>query len=194
MGFSLSWAVVETKPKEVVQSELKLQGTGAFEEIPESPYVGASLPKGGYLVVADHEDRLVTPEILEMLSSGAVVTACMVEEHVMVSTASRWQNGKMLWSITHDAGRGIQHLDSQGDLPPEFPTIRDRLQSEQAAAGGDKAGVDHLFDVPIELAYSLTGFRHDHDIEGAGEAPFEVLSSLATPEKKSWIKRLFGNK
>ena len=101
----------------------------------------------------------------------------------------------MVWTVTHDAGKGIQHLAVEGDVPTEFSTIKDRLQSKQKEAGGDKANVDHLFDAPVELAQSLTGFRHDQDIDGADKAPFEVLSSRSVPKKKtSWFKSLFGSK
>jgi hypothetical protein len=34
---------------------------------------------------------------------------------------------------------------------------------------------DYLFDVPAELSKSLTGFRHDEDIEGMEGDAFTVL-------------------
>jgi hypothetical protein len=72
--------------------------------------------------------------------------------------------------------------------------IRDRLFSEQAAAGGKEPDVDHTFDIPVELALSLTGYRHDHDdIPGMSEDPFEVLVSIRPAQKKrSWWRRLIG--
>ena len=69
--------------------------------------------------------------------------------------------------------------------------------SEQQKAGGRKADVDYIFDVPVELAQTLAGYRHDADIPGAGTDPFEVLaetspSAAGRIEKPSFLKRLFG--
>ena len=49
----------------------------------------------------------------------------------------------------------------------------------------------------LELAQTLTGYRHDAEIPGAGNNPFEVLvetspSAAASTERPSFLKRLFG--
>ena len=39
-----------------------------------------------------------------------------------------------------------------------------------------RADVDYRFDIPVELAASLTGFRHDRELPAEmGEEPYEVL-------------------
>ena len=115
----------------------------------------------------------------------------------MVSVATGWKDGQRVWSVTHDAQRDMEHLQTEGELPAVFTSIRDRLRSEQQKAGGRKADVDYIFDVPVELAQTLTGYRHDADIPGAGTDPFEVLaetssSASASTGRPSFLKRLFG--
>jgi hypothetical protein len=150
------------------------------------------------LVVADRSGhRLMRDPILQGLSGGCEVITGDVEEHVMVSIATGWKDGRRVWSVTHDGQRDMEHLQTEGDLPAAFTSIRDRLRSEQQTAGGRKADVDYTFDVPVELAQTLTGYRHDADIPGAGADPFEVLietswSAAASTESPSLWKRFFG--
>ena len=115
----------------------------------------------------------------------------------MVSAAAGWKDGQRVWSVTHDAQRDVEHLQAEGELPAAFAGIREQLCSEQQTAGGRKADVDFIFDVPVKLAQTLTGYRHDADIPGAGADPFEVLtetpaSSASGAGRPSFLKRLFG--
>jgi hypothetical protein len=161
MGFSASWLAVRGKPSTAVLSELGLRGTGEYDDVPDSPHLwGTSLPAGWYLVFANRSDyREDFP--LDRLSSSAELVACFVEEHVMVCAASGWRDGKEVWSIYHESDQSLEHLETKGDLPPVFTSIRDRLAAQQAEEGGDEADVDYFFDVGVEVAETLTGFRHD---------------------------------
>ena len=198
MGYSQSWLAVKGKPPAAVLDALSLRGTGTREEIAESPIVGAELPSGWYLVVTDRSGHpLMREQILERLSAACEVVTGDVEEHVMVSVATGWKDGRRVWSVTHDAQRDMEHLDTHGELPATFSGIRDGLRSKQQAAGGRKADVDYIFDVPVELAKTLTGYRHDADIPGTGGHPFEVLAQTsasppASGERPPFWKRLFG--
>jgi hypothetical protein len=198
MGYSQSWLAVKGKPPTAVLETLGLRGTGTREENAESPIVGAELPSGWYLVVTGRSGhRLMRDQTLQRLSAGCEVVTGDVEEHVMVSVATGWRDGQRVWTVTHDAQRDMEHLQTEGDLPAAFASIRDRLRSEQQKAGGRKADVDYIFDVPVELAQTLTGYRHDADIPGAGTDPFEVLvetssSASASTGRPSFLKRLFG--
>ena len=176
MGFSISWVAVRGKPVSTLWEELGVRPTGERDEFPDFPIAGAELPGDWYLIFADHFDSPFLEEAaLERLSSGGEVVTCAVEEHVMFSEAARWQDGRQIWSIRHDAQEGIKHLEANGELPPTFLSIRNRLTSEQEAAGGERAGVDYIFDIPVELAEALTGFRHDKVLPELGEKPFEAL-------------------
>ena len=177
---------------------LALRGTGTHEETAESPVVGAELPTGWYLVVAgDLGHRLMGDPTVQRLSAGCDVVTGDVEEHAMVSVATGWKDGQRVWSVTHDGQQDMYHLQTEGELPAAFTDIRDRLRSEQHAAGGRKVTVDFIFDVPVELAQALTGYRHDADIPGARADPFEVLVEIpsgasASTSRSSFLRRLFG--
>ena len=194
MGFSMSWAAVRGGTPQAVHDALALRGTGTREEIPESDTTGAELPGGWYMVASNRDGlRLSEDAVLGRLSRVGEVVMCFVEEHVMCSFAACWRDGRRVWSVYHDAQSGMESLDIQGEPPAAFIAIRDRLHAQQAAAGGKKAGVDYIFDIPVELAHSLTGYRHDHDIPGMPKDAFEVLvSTSTTPERRSWWRRLVG--
>src|SRR4030095_4256748 len=139
MGYSQSWLAVKGKPPAAVLETLGLRDTGTREAIAESPIVGAELPSGWYLVVADRSGhQLMRDSILQGLSAGCEVVTGDVEEHVMVSVATGWRDGRKVWTVTHNAQRDMEHLQAESELPAAFTSIRDRLRSEQQAAGGRK--------------------------------------------------------
>ena len=204
MGYSLSWCAVRGKEAKVVLDELGLHPTGEREAFAESPLVAAQLPSGWYVIVADHDERFQAEEVRVRLSLRCEMVSCDVEEHVMYSAASGWQNGQMLWSVEHAGSDGLDDLHTEGQLPAVFPDIRARLQAELAENQRD---ADYLFDVPIELAKALVGYRHDEDLPASDEEPFEVLAEAPTSAASvtpaetatkaasiSWLKRLFGGR
>jgi hypothetical protein len=53
--------------------------------------------------------------------------------------------------------------------------------------------VDYRFDIPVGLAMSFSGYRHDADTKGLAADSFEVLESTHPAHtKKSFLQRLFG--
>ena len=87
----------------------------------------------------------------------------------MYSSATSWQRGRRLWSVEHDAQKALEDLDVQGDPPQEFAAIRDELFAKQT-----DESCDYIFDIPVELARTVTGYRHDRNI-GLPKDAFEVL-------------------
>lgn len=201
MGYSLSWLAVKGKPAQAIRDELGFRPTGEREEFPESELSAAEMPNGWYVIVSDHTEQVVSDEALQKLSaSGCELVTCFVEEHVMVSNAAGWKYGRRIWSISHESPKGKRHLDVQGEPPPEFPTIRDTWLAKT------KPGVDYIFEIPVETAGSVAGYRHDRDAPGtrpqgiSGDV-FEVLEhvtplkpSVQRPplQKVSFLRRLFG--
>lgn len=188
MGYALQWLAVKGKAPALVLDELDLTGTGEFEDIPDSPLTGATLPGGWYVVTGHH---FLGQFPIERISRGCEVVTCGVEEHVMYSFAEGWKDGQQIWSINHDSSRGIQHLEAKGDLPRAFELIRDRLLAEQQAEGA-KPEVDFVFDIPVEVAQSLTAFRHDKDLDGVDDDPFEVLEIRRRARSDSAFGRLLA--
>lgn len=189
MGYSLSWLAVRGKDSRVLLPQLGLSGTGEREEIPESEIAGAQLPGEWYVIVNDHDIRFVDDAVLERISVGCEAVTCFVEEHVMCSAATGWSDGKEVWAVIHNAQERLDHLVEEGLLPTEFAAIRDGLCAKKAD------GVDFIFDVPVELAGALTGFRHDRDFPGASaeDQPFEVLQAMTPSDSRrsSRIRRLY---
>jgi hypothetical protein len=164
-----------------VLHDLRLRRTGKHEEIPESPLLGVELAKGWYLIFANHCD-FADAQPLATLSSNAEIITCTVEEHVMYSGASYWRNGKKMWSITHDSQHGIDHLETEGELPPVFTSIRDQMSARQL----ELDDADYIFDVPVRVAKSVTEFRYDESISDVSKEPFEILERPV--RQKSWWK------
>ncbi len=177
MGYSLSWVAVKADPK-VVYAALDLQPTGQREEIPESTFCSAQLPSG-WAVIVFNQKELKDKQLAGVSRIGETIH-CFVEEHVMVTVASFWRDGRQIWRVTHDGQEAMNHLSIVGDVPPTFASIRDKYLAKQAAE--PEGDVDHIFDIPVELARELTGFRHDQEISGASAEPFEVLAK----NKKLW--------
>ncbi len=186
MGFSLSWIAVKGHSAQEVQAALGVRLTGEREDFPESDLSGAQLSTGLYLIVFNRKE--LTAAKLSKYSSYFDLIYGFVEEHVMYSAVAAWQGGKELWSVIHDAQKGILHLEVNGTPPTNFVAIRDRLTAEQKNEDPQEPEVDHIFDIPVELAKELTGYRYDQDIDSVGPGAFEVLE----PVKKSWLATLFS--
>ena len=177
MGFAITWIAVKRKSAAEVLRELQLKPTGEQQEFPEAPIAGAALPSGWYLVALnEYGHPLATEKSLARLSRDAEVVAVAIEEHVMVGGAEYWRDGQRRWGVMHDAQQAIEHLLVDGVPPPEFHRIREAAFAAQAAEGAAPEA-DHIFDVPLELAAQLTGYRHDKITEVA----FDVLESASPP-------------
>jgi hypothetical protein len=193
MGVSFSYLAVRGGKRDSVLGILGLRGTGIFEEIPESDITGAALPTGWYLILADRDHPpFMEGKTLARLSAAGEVLTWFIEEHVMCSYAALWSGGRQHLSVAHFSDKGINHLKTEGDLPLVFGPIRNRLSAMQQAAGGAKAKIDHIFDIPVELVEQLTGYRHDRVMPVLGDRPFEVLATTEATPKRSWMRRLLG--
>ncbi len=184
MGWSLSWAALKSGNLQTACATLGLRATGKREEAAESGIDGIQLPSGWYLIQFDRNE--LKDRVLAHLSRSGEVVGCFVEDHVMVSWASGWRGRNKVWSVVHDCEKGRFHLDIKGEAPAELKAIAEQLIAKQQAAGGEKAEVDYVYDVPAELAKKLTGYRHDQDMPGLTREVFEVL------ERESALGKLFG--
>lgn len=191
MGYSLGWVAVQSGNADAIYARLGLSRTGAREEVPDSPVVGAVLPEGWHLVVVRRGEHLLGDALLREVSAGTRAVACFLEEHVMYSASVEWADGRKIWSVVHDSEKACGHLAFDGTPPSELSAIRSRLQSAQDEEDDVDPEVDHLFDIPIDLAKALTGFRHDERLSGVGRQPFEVLAAHGGATRP-WWKRALG--
>lgn len=68
-----------------------------------------------------------------------------------------------------------------------FEAIQHRLKEEQKLEDEDRAEVDFIFDIPVELAAELTGFRYDQTDEIINT--FSVLARTGV-QSSDWFSRL----
>jgi Family of unknown function (DUF6461) len=187
MGYSIAWLAAQGKPPQSLLAEIDLRPTGKAGEFADHPVVGAALEDGWYLLVAQGCDhRMISDRVLKTLSRGCRVIACSVEEHVMFSAAWLWEDGKCVWSVSHQGDEKTHDLSADGVLPEFFAGVRDELLARQAAEGGEDAEVDYVFEIPLELARRISGFKHDSSASAAIDH-FEVLDPApAKPWWKPW--------
>lgn len=189
MGFAISWLAVQGKDPDHVLETLGLSRTGETEEFPDSELTCAELPGAWFLVAINRFDSPLSSEAtLASLSIDCRLVACKVEEHVMYSAASGFENGARVWHVEHDAQQDTYHLSSQGTPPPELAHFHAILKKQQDEAGGADADVDHIFDVPVALAEAITSYRHDRMPELDNAEPFEILVQVTPASPKPWWK------
>ena len=160
MGFKISWLAFENVEKGKLIEELGFRDTGAVDEANESPFSAAQLKNGWSIIWANDFEWAETQPIKLSFPAGRAIS-CQLHEGVMVSIAHGAQDGVEQWSVTHDAQAGLHDLTVEGIAPPALIEIKNRLFAEQQLEDGDKAEVDFIFDIPIDLAERITGFRHD---------------------------------
>jgi hypothetical protein len=172
MGFSLFWLAIKGASADDACAALGLTRAGGDSPYPDHTYSGAALPTGWYLVVGNDEGyEALLGKDMQALSGAHDVVACEVEEHVMFSSAASWHEGKRIWRLAHDSDKGIEHLDAEGQLPDDYETVRQEFSAEQA----EEEDVDYIFEIPLELARRLAGFKHDEVEVDGQDVSFEEL-------------------
>jgi hypothetical protein len=138
------------------------------------PLAGRALDGGRYLIVAGSVDHPAFARgRLAALSNVAPVTLCEVEEHVMWSSVARWERGRKIWSVAHRGEESPLDLQTAGQVPGEFTTLKSEVFAMQEAEGGATAGIDLIFDLPIEFARRQTRLHPDDAL--FDEPAFEQL-------------------
>ena len=158
MGFSIPWIAIRGLEKHKLLERFGLYDTGETEEYPESSICGTSIPDNTYLLyLRDCFHRFVTPEFLSAASKGCSILGCQVEEHIMASAAFYYRDGKRLWNVVHESDSGVDHLDTEGDIPDPFNEIRkaavenQRKEDLRERDPNEILGVDYIFDIPVRL-------------------------------------------
>jgi len=197
MGYAISWLAGKGKSEEVLIAELGLAPTGEMAEYGDSMFTGRKLPSGWLLlVINESEHKLVRPNSLAALSQGCEVIASSIEEHVMVCSSELWRDGAQVWRIEHDAQKNIEHIAASGDLPAEYPAIKQEHAEEQKQAGGSEAHVDYFFEIPLHTAKNIVGFKHDEVDPAIEDESFMVFEldavrsgeRIENQDKKPWWK------
>jgi len=148
------------------------------------------LTTGWRLIWSNKYNCPVLMNALATFVSDYDAVACQIEEHVMASSAELWRNGSRRWRLSHEGIDGPKGLESDGTLPQSYGAIRKEMEDAQLAEGGEAADVDYIFEIPLKVAQSLVGFKHDENYGAALESDFMILSNRNG--EKSFLSRLFG--
>jgi hypothetical protein len=193
MGFSITWcAVPEDRADQFIQT-LRLSPTGQTEEIPESLDCMAKLDTGWRVIWHNkYGCSYLKPKDLARLSTDHDVILCLIEEHVMATSAELWSKGKRKWWLSHEGENGPKGLEVDGDPPESYQATAKEMEALQLAEGGDKAEVDYISEIPLDVAKSLVGFKHDEICPHIIGGRFDVMARAAP--KTTMLSQLFGRK
>lgn len=191
MGFRISW-LASQGGKEQLLSSLGLVDTGEQDEANEAPLSVAALP-GDWVVVWANDETFANDDRAVMLSrNGHPILAVYVNETCMHSTATLFTNGETTWRLHHEGDERIEFFEKVGELPAEADAIEAALRAQQAEEDAGTAEVDYLFDIPLTVAQSVCGFKHDRFSFEWGEPHFTVAEPMIVRERQSsLLARLF---
>jgi hypothetical protein len=186
MGTSTSWIAVEGANLEQLARDLRLAPAPSdFVEDPaKSSYQAAVLPSGWVLLVHRMEGDGVVAEhaLLKKLSSARRVVGCDEESHVMYSASSEWREGREVWAVIHSSEQAADHLAVRGDLPPAWTGVKDEWTAKHAEAARAGEGVDYVYEVPLEVAKLVVGYR----MESEDDDELEFVTLVAASSKPWW--------
>jgi hypothetical protein len=163
---------------------------------------GSELPGGWFLITGNGfglsylDDSMMNQACLDSFAVSS-----FSDDRYMCSSTAAWKGGRMSWSVIHQGEEGTEHLETVGELPPEFAQIFEE-QSAKQKTQGSRPRIDFIFDVPIKLAAVLTGFHPDHGTS-AGYPDLHPLELAVLPNlppeywmaparPASWFTPIFG--
>ena len=179
MGFHIAYAAFRNIEKAELLERLGLRDTGETDPYHESPFSGGELSSGWYLIWSNDLMWGADEEKFARLSVNCDVLVAIAEETSMTFVASGFSAGRKVWSVVHDAQHSPRHLESEGEMPPSFEEIRQRiavLQNKENDA--DPYSVDYYASIPPEVFASVTQFKYDEMSSSGEEVNFTVLEKL----------------
>ncbi|WP_374467932.1 hypothetical protein [Phenylobacterium sp.] len=186
MGYSVAWIAVKGVTPEALMETLGLEPAGSVRR--NQAHVGA-LAGGWALYVDDNIERAFGQPLERLVALGAMTLAAREEDHVMYCEARGYEGGRETWRVVRDSSEEpYMHVAVTGQPPPQFEEIRANAFAEQVAEGGEEAGVDMIFDIPLELSRSLCGYRPDLE-DGPELTPTRAIGQA---KGGGFFARLFG--
>lgn len=174
MGFHISWIGFNGVRKADVLDVAGLYDTGEPDEAFEEPFCCAELPTGWTILWAN--DPAYAEDHIKTLSANHAALSFIVLESAMISQAAFHIRGEQSWRISHDGSLGTPNLTLLGDVPPQTATLHARLFEGHTTRLSEKPRVDYIFDVPVEVAEMIAGFRYDRWRYDWGEPVFTVAA------------------
>ncbi len=196
MGYAVSWLAVKDVVSEPLLQDLGLTPTGEKADYGDTLFTGRALSTGWFILfINKYDHQFVQPKTLASISIAGDVIACSIEEHVMWSSAELWHDGAQIWRVEHDAQESMCHISSSGLLPDGYPAIKTEFIEKQNQAGGESSDTDYVFEIPLQIAKSIVGFKHDESSSEAADflvfqntLPKAAADASADGGKKPWWK------
>jgi hypothetical protein len=177
MRYPMAWVAVRGKALAKVAAAFGLSRTRKQSKGDDGDLLGCELPTGWCLLVAHTRDDATLFEddhVLARCSSKTEVVTCCLEETTMTSRAVGYVDGRQTWDILHAGDGGADQLETSGELPSVFSTVNQK-QCELQRTWGSRREVDYMFEIPIETAGQIVGFRRDDLDRLAESVVFHVL-------------------
>lgn len=181
MSFSLAWFAVQGIAKDDFLERSGFHDTGEVDEYFEEQHSGGDIP-GGWYVIVTSEIGLLEPARLAQWSAGGRLVAVVVHEGSSNSLATEWRDGAQVWSVSHDGSEGGDQLAVEGQLPEVFEELHQEAVAAQEESRKEGGEVDFVFDIPLDLAAEVTGFRHDEMGFDDDIPPFNALERIHIAE------------
>lgn len=210
MSFDLSIVASTKLSANKLEERFRFSRSGVVAREIEDVPCSFTLPSSWsflYIQSCDFVER----QSMETLSLDSEIYTLALHEGFMASISCSWKHGKKAWEVSHLGSKGIDHLHLEGDLPsavsiaqkkcadaiasyvpppppPNLPVMpeSERLMFERMGLKvmpfGAPTPVDFHFDIPIEVFYKVTGFRHN---VVSTACDYYHLRKLAKHRKKS---------
>ena len=188
MGFRICYLASKATAADLAESLNLIIGDTA-PEMPDGEWWIARLKDSDWTILWSEDEEFGERNIKKIaeLSKQHATYICEVNETVMWSSAAFWRNGRQIWKVTH-AGDGDDRFDlsETGALPDGYSDLKHRHTLDQQNDGED---VDHMFEIPLNLAAFDLKFRHEDYL---GQSDVESFLIVTPPKRKSLLSRLLG--
>lgn len=182
MSFKISYAVAPCLPRDIV-APLGFQLGVETDALPyEEWFVGTLKENNQTLFWSEAEEFVsdVSAELAALSKTGDVIV-CRVDEDAQTSQATCYHGGRKIWDIVKEAG--ADSLTATGDLPPSYVSVLEDL-------------ADKPFEVPLEVAKGVCGFRYDLDLVNRNFIRFfritEATEAPPVAPKRGFFAKLLG--
>ncbi len=179
MGYRCRWLATKGRERDEVLARVGFKVIAEIDEPAYDPGLYALEVDDWLVVIGDGFDYMAEVKRAQAakLSEGGEVVYLFLDDAAMAFELSVFGEGALLWSIAYDGRDGVTDPAFEGKVPFELRAWHARLEKQQAAAGGPKAGVDHIYGLAADYAEKLVGFRHDESLGSGDHVPVWQLAA-----------------
>jgi len=141
-----------------------LSGRG---QLPFLETLASARLSNGWAVVCAQEFVQFEPDRAGELFPEHEVVAGQMMESATLADVRGFDRRRQVWRVAHHTLSEEMEVAVEGSVPDAFGAIAVEWKRRQARG---RKGVDFLFEIPLELAVAVTGFRPDH-----GGAPIDTI-------------------